>query len=76
MFSRYSRLASLQSTIHQHSWNLLVITPPTIVDVHSLCFYEGVDAIYFALNSRQQPSTLYLGKSNFSKLSPREKDKF
>ena len=53
VFSCYSRLVSLQSTIHQHSWNSLVITPTTTVDVHFLCLYAGVDGIYFGLNSRQ-----------------------
>ena len=52
--SCYSQLASLQSTIHQHSWNSLVITPTTTVDVHSSCVYAGVDGIYFALKDRQQ----------------------
>jgi hypothetical protein len=33
VFSCYSWLVSLQSTIHQHSWNSLVITPTTTVDV-------------------------------------------
>ena len=37
VFSCYSRLVSLQSTIHQHSWNLLVITPTTTVDVPFSC---------------------------------------
>ena len=54
VFSCYSRLVSLQSTIHQHSWNSLVITPTTTIDVHSLCFYAGVDSIYFALKDHQQ----------------------
>ena len=52
--SCYFRLMSLQSTIHQHSWNLLVIILTTTVDVHFSCLYAGVDGIYFALNSRQQ----------------------
>ena len=54
VFPCYSRLVSLQSTIHQHSWNSLVITPTTTVDVHFSCLYAGVDGIYFGLNSRQQ----------------------
>ena len=54
VFSCYSRLVSLQSTIHQHSWNSLVITPTTTVDVLFSCLYTGVDGIYFGLNSRQQ----------------------
>ena len=53
VFSCYSRLVSLQSTIHQHLWNLLVITPTTTVDLHFSCLYAGVDSIYFGLNSRQ-----------------------
>ena len=44
---------SLQSKIHQPSWNSLVISPTTAVDVHSLCLYAGVDDIYFALKDRQ-----------------------
>ena len=53
VFSCYSRLVSLQSTIHQHSWSSLVITPITTVDVHFSCLYAGVDGINFGLNSRQ-----------------------
>ena len=53
VFSCYSRLVSLQSTIHQHLWNLLVITPTTTVNVHFSCLYAGVDGIYFGLNSHQ-----------------------
>ena len=45
---------SLHSIIYQHSWNSLVITPTTTVDVHFLCLYAEVDGIYFRLNSRQQ----------------------
>ena len=52
VFSSYFRLVSLQSIIHQHSWNSLVITPTTTVDLHSLSVYAGVDVIYFVLNSR------------------------
>ena len=54
VFSCYSRLVFLQSIIHQHSWNLLVITPTTTVGVHFLCLCARVDGIYFGLNSRQQ----------------------
>ena len=54
VFPCYSRLVSMQSTIHQHSWNSLVITPTTNVDVHFSCHYAGVDGIYSGLNSRQQ----------------------
>ena len=54
VFSSYSGLVLLKLTIHQHSWNLLVITPTTTVDVHSSCLYAGVDVIYFALKDRQQ----------------------
>ena len=54
VFSCYSRLVSLQSTIHQHSWNSLVITPTATVDVHFSCLYAGVDGIYFILKDRQQ----------------------
>ena len=54
VFSSYSVLVSLQLTIHQHSWNSLVITPTTTVDVHSLCFYARVDSIYFTLKEHQQ----------------------
>ena len=52
-FHVISDFVSLQSTIHQHSWNSLVITPTTTVDVHSSCLYAGVDCIYFGFNSRQ-----------------------
>ena len=51
VFSCYSQLVSLQSTIHQHSWNLLVLTPTTTVDVHFSYLYAGVDGIFFKLNS-------------------------
>ena len=54
VFSCYFRPVSLQSTIHQHSWNSLVITPTTTVDIHFSCLYAGVDGIYFALKDRQQ----------------------
>ena len=54
VFSCYSRLVSLQLTIHQYSWNLLVITPTTTVDVHSSYLYAGVEGIYFALKDHQQ----------------------
>ena len=54
VFSSYFRLVSLQSKNHQNSWNSLVITPTTTVDVHFSCLYAGVDGIYFGLNSRQQ----------------------
>ena len=59
VFSSHSELVYLQSTIHQHLWNLLIITPTTTVGVHSLSVYAGVDGVYFALNSRQQPSPRY-----------------
>ena len=52
-FSCYSRFLSLQSTVHQSSWNLLEITPTTTVDAHFLCFYAGIDGKYFALKDRQ-----------------------
>ena len=55
VFSCYSRLVSLQSIIHQNSWNSLVITPITTVDVHFSCLYAGVDGINFGLNSHQHP---------------------
>ena len=48
------RLVYLQSIIHQHLWNSLVLTPTTTAGVHSLSVHAGVDDIYFALNSRQQ----------------------
>ena len=54
VFSSYSGLVLLKLTIHQHSWNLLVITPTTTVDVPFLYLYAGVDGIYFGLNCRQQ----------------------
>ena len=53
MFSSYSELVYLLSTIRQHLWNSLVITPTTNVGVHSLIVYAGVGDIYFALDSRQ-----------------------
>ena len=54
MFSCYSRLVCLQTKNHQNSWNSLVITPTTIVDVHSSCLYAGVDGINFAFKYHQQ----------------------
>ena len=54
VFSSYFQLVSLQSKNHQNSWNSLVITPTTTVDVHSSCLYAGVDGINFALKDRQQ----------------------
>ena len=63
VFSSYSGLALLKSTIHQHSWNSLVITPTTTVDVHSSCLYAGVDGIYFVLKDREQaPPHLFFAR--------------
>ena len=47
-------IVSLQSKNHQNSWNSLVITPTSIVDVHSSCLYVGVDGINFAVKDHQQ----------------------
>ena len=65
----------LQSKNHQNSWNSLVITPTTIVDVHSSCLYAGVDGINFAVKDRQhlppqqnqdpQPSSDPKGKKDY-----------
>ena len=54
VFSSYFWLVSLQSKNHQNSWNSLVTTPTTTIDVHSSCLYAGVDGINFALKDRQQ----------------------
>jgi len=51
VFSCYSRLVSLQSTIHQHSWNSLVITPTTTIVVHSSCLYAGIVAYILHLRT-------------------------
>ena len=53
VFLSYFRLVSLQYKNHQNSWNSLVITPTTTVDVHSSCLYAGVDDINFAVKDRQ-----------------------
>ena len=61
VFSSYFTSGCLQIIIHQSSWNSLVITPTTTVDVHLSCLYAGVDSIYFGLNSRQHyPSSFVL----------------
>ena len=60
VFSSYFRLVSLQSKNHQSSWNLLVITPTTTVDVHSSCLYAGVDGINFALKDHHQQAPPHL----------------
>ena len=54
VFSSYFWLVSLQSKNHQNSWNSLVITPTTTIDVHSSCLYAGVDGINFAVKDHQQ----------------------
>ena len=58
VFLSYSGLVYLQSTIHQHLWNLLVIIRTPTTGAYSLSVYVGVDDIYFALNSRQQKGDL------------------
>ncbi len=40
--------------MHQHSWNMLELTPITILDILLSEFYAGVGGTTFALNSRQQ----------------------
>ena len=54
VFSSYFQLVFLQSKNHKNLWNSLVITPTTIVDVHSSCLYAGVDGINFAVKDCQQ----------------------
>jgi hypothetical protein len=49
IFSSYSRHGFLKSMIHQHLWNLLVITSTSTADVHSLCAQAGIDGIDFVL---------------------------
>jgi hypothetical protein len=43
----------MKSMFYQHLWNLLVITPTTTVDVHSLFAHAGVQSVYFVLKSHQ-----------------------
>jgi hypothetical protein len=40
--------------IHQHLWNLLVITPTTNVDAYLSNVYAGIDGLGLVLKSRQQ----------------------
>ena len=42
VFSCYSGLVYLQSIIHQHLWNLLVIIPTPTTGAYSLSVYAGV----------------------------------
>ena len=44
VFSSYFRLVSLQSKNHQNSWNSLIITPTTTVDVHFYVFMQELMA--------------------------------
>jgi hypothetical protein len=49
----FSPFMDLHTNIHQHSWNSLVITPTTAVNVHLLCVYAGVDSLNLVLKSHQ-----------------------
>ena len=42
VFLCYSRLVYLQSIIHQHLWNLLVMIPTPTTGAYSLSVYAGV----------------------------------
>ena len=47
LFLAYSGHILQNISNHQNSWNSLVITPTTTVDVHSLCFYAVLQWNYW-----------------------------
>jgi hypothetical protein len=49
----FSPLMDLHTNIHQHLWNLSVITPTTNVEAYLSSFYAGIDGIDLVLKSRQ-----------------------
>jgi hypothetical protein len=50
----FSPLIDLRTNIHQHLWNLLVITPTTNVEACLVGVYAGIDGLNVVLKRRQQ----------------------
>lgn len=40
--------------IHQHSWNILELSPTTMLDILLSMFYAGIGGMKLVFNSRQQ----------------------
>jgi hypothetical protein len=53
----FSPLIDLHTNIHQHLWNLLVITPTTNVEACLSGVYAGIDGLSVVLKRRQQHPT-------------------